>query len=92
MGAFTYSEEDGTPAADYQDQASFRRLALCNVRLKAFSLKIQFQVPQDVRQARKDELESLQQDIGMEFAESLVGRQVQDGISHPFLMILQSIL
>ena len=35
------------------------------------------QVPQDVREARRDELVSLQQNIGQEFAESLVGRQVQ---------------
>ena len=26
MGAFTYSEEDGTPAASYQDQVSFVQL------------------------------------------------------------------
>ncbi|KAL3144986.1 hypothetical protein ABBQ32_003490 [Trebouxia sp. C0010 RCD-2024] len=54
MGAFTYSEEDGTPAAEYPDQ-----------------------VPQDVREARRDELVSLQQHVGEGFAESLVGRQVR---------------
>ncbi|KAL0054101.1 hypothetical protein WJX82_003811 [Trebouxia sp. C0006] len=53
MGAFTYSEEDGTPAAEYQDQ-----------------------VPQDVREARRDELVSLQQDVGQDFAESLIGCQI----------------
>lgn len=34
------------------------------------------QVPYDVREARRDELVSLQQDVGQDFAESLVGRQV----------------
>ncbi|KAK9830594.1 hypothetical protein WJX81_002766 [Elliptochloris bilobata] len=34
------------------------------------------QVEEGVRQARRDELISLQQDIGQEFAESLVGREV----------------
>lgn len=34
------------------------------------------QVPQDVREARRDELQELQQDVGQSFAESLVGRQV----------------
>ena len=34
------------------------------------------QVPKDVREARRDELQELQQDVGQSFAESLVGRQV----------------
>ena len=34
------------------------------------------QVPQDVREARRDELVSLQQDVGQDFAESLIGCQV----------------
>ncbi|CAL8462163.1 g1694 [Coccomyxa elongata] len=53
MGAFAYSEEDGTPAGSFPDQ-----------------------VPEDVRQARRDALISQQQDISQSFAESLVGREV----------------
>lgn len=34
------------------------------------------QVPVEVRQARRDELVSLQQDIGQDFAQSLIGREV----------------
>ena len=34
------------------------------------------QVPEDVRQARRDALISQQQDISQSFAESLVGREV----------------
>ena len=34
------------------------------------------QVPQDVREARRDELVELQQHVGQSFAESLVGQQV----------------
>lgn len=35
------------------------------------------QVATEVRQARRDELVSLQQDIGQEFAISLIGREVR---------------
>jgi hypothetical protein len=35
------------------------------------------QVPQEVRQARRDALISQQQDISQEFAESLIGREVR---------------
>jgi ribosomal protein S12 methylthiotransferase len=45
MGAFVYSVEDGTPAAEYPEQ-----------------------VDEDVRVARRDELVSVQQDIGINFA------------------------
>lgn len=38
---------------------------------------VHMQVPQDVREARRDELVSLQQHVGEGFAESLVGRQVR---------------
>lgn len=37
---------------------------------------VMVQVPQDVREARRDELVSLQQHVGQGFAQSLVGRQV----------------
>lgn len=37
---------------------------------------LDLQVPNDVREARRDELVSLQQDVGQDFAESLVGCQV----------------
>lgn len=53
MGCFTYSQEDGTPAAGLTEQ-----------------------VPDMIRQRRRDELTSIQQRIGREFAESLVGRKV----------------
>ncbi|EIE24277.1 MiaB-like tRNA modifying enzyme [Coccomyxa subellipsoidea C-169] len=53
MGAFAYSEEDGTPAAAFSEQ-----------------------VPEEIRQARRDSLISQQQDISQTFAESLVGREV----------------
>ena len=42
------------------------------------------QVDEEVRHARRDELISLQQDIGQNFAESLLGRQV----SSLFLLVL----
>jgi tRNA A37 methylthiotransferase MiaB len=35
-----------------------------------------FQVPEDVREARRDELVAQQQDISAAFAESLIGREV----------------
>ena len=35
------------------------------------------QVPREEREARRDELISLQQGIGQTFAESLLGREVQ---------------
>ena len=43
---------------------------------KSHQAVIVVQVPQDVREARRDELVSLQQHVGESFAESLVGRQV----------------
>ena len=37
----------------------------------------------DLRQARRDEVTSLQQDIGQEFAQSLVGKEVRlDSFAH----------
>eukprot|EP00891_Asterochloris_glomerata_P001315 jgi/Astpho2/1315/Aster-06187 len=53
MGCFTYSEEDGTPAASYPEQ-----------------------VPEEERQARRDELVALQQEVGERFAEGMVGQEV----------------
>lgn len=53
MGCFTYSEEDGTPAAELPEQ-----------------------VDQDVKQARRDELVALSQQISGEWAASLVGQEV----------------
>lgn len=61
MGAFVYSVEDGTPAAEYPEQ-----------------------VDEDMRVARRDELVSVQQDIGINFARSLVGRELDvliDGVN-----------
>lgn len=53
MGAFAYSEEDGTPAALAAEQ-----------------------VPREVRDARRDELISLQQRVGEEAARALVGAEL----------------
>ncbi len=53
MGAFAYSEEDGTPAADYEEQ-----------------------IDEEIRQARRDELISLQQGIGEEWARSMYGKEI----------------
>lgn len=53
LGAFTFSEEDGTPAADYPDQLS-----------------------DEEREARRDEIVSIQQRISERFAESRVGTLV----------------
>lgn len=53
MGAFAYSEEDGTPAATYPEQLS-----------------------QEEREARRDELISLQQRIGEQWAAALVGKEI----------------
>lgn len=61
MGAFAYSEEDGTPAAEYEEQIEY-----------------------DVRQARRDELISLQQGIGEEWARGMVGKETDvliDGVT-----------
>lgn len=52
-GAFAYSEEDGTPAAELPEQ-----------------------VPQRVRQRRRDELVQVQQGISEAFAASLVGQEI----------------
>ena len=54
MGAFTFSEEDGTPAGTYPEQ-----------------------VPPEVREARRDELVSLQQRICERVAERRVGSVVR---------------
>lgn len=52
LGAFGYSAEDGTPAADYPGQ-----------------------IPPEVREARRDEIVSLQQGISEAFAQSRVGSE-----------------
>eukprot|EP00878_Enallax_costatus_P010912 GHUV01011398.1.p1 GENE.GHUV01011398.1~~GHUV01011398.1.p1 ORF type:complete len:502 (+),score=136.63 GHUV01011398.1:308-1813(+) len=60
-GAFAYSEEDGTPAADLPEQVSPR-----------------------IRQRRRDELVQVQQSISEEFANSLVGQEIDvlvDGVN-----------
>ena len=49
-------------------------------RITNVILKGGIQVDDGVRQARRDELISLQQDVGQEFAESLLGQEV-----HPVL-------
>lgn len=61
MGAFAYSEEDGTPAAELPEQW-----------------------PQEVRDARRDELISLQQSIGEDWARAQVGTEIDvliDGVT-----------
>lgn len=89
MGAFAYSEEDGTPAAAFTEQVCGVILAQqCKEGHQSLSLAwcVQFlhhlddcvmhQVPEDTRQARRDALISQQQDISQTFAQSLVGREV----------------
>lgn len=39
---------------------------------------LSLQVPKHVREARRDELVSLQQEVGQRHAESLAGREVHD--------------
>ena len=57
LGVFAYSPEEGTPAADMEDQ-----------------------VPEEVKEARRDGLMELQQEISFEKAEEMVGQ-----ISCPWL-------
>ena len=57
MGAFAYSEEEGTyAAAHYEDS-----------------------IPQEVKQARLDELMSIQQGISAELSAAKIGRQMKGG-------------
>ena len=104
MGAFAYSEEDGTPAASYPDQVLmqiiFGMYAVKGGLHALFSQKPSYrcrcvpgmqnhkrcvfrgclcwlQVADEVRQARRDELVSQQQQISTDFAESLVGTEVR---------------
>ena len=61
MGAFAYSEEDGTPAAEYEEQ-----------------------IDTEIRQARRDELISLQQGIGEDWARGMYGKELDvliDGVT-----------
>ena len=51
LGAFTYSPEEGTPAAKMPDQ-----------------------IPEEVKEARRDEIMELQQEISLEKGESRVGQ------------------
>lgn len=53
MGAFAYSEEDGTPAAEMEGQTD-----------------------PEVRQYRRDELISLQQQLGEQWARGMVGKEI----------------
>lgn len=55
MGAFAYSEEDGTYAADYYED----------------------NVPEEVKQARLDELMELQQEVSAEVSESKIGQTLK---------------
>jgi len=54
MGAFSYSEEDGTSAALLKD----------------------LMLPMEVREARRDELTALQQQISFDFAKAQVGKRL----------------
>lgn len=54
LGVFTYSAEEGTPAADMPDQ-----------------------VPEEIKERRRDEIMELQQEIAFEAAENMVGRSVK---------------
>ncbi len=53
LGVFAYSPEEGTPAADMEDQ-----------------------VPEEVKEARRDGLMELQQEISFEKAEEMVGKEL----------------
>jgi hypothetical protein len=57
-----------------------RMCLLPSNHINAKAVHVQFfcllQIPHDVREARRDELVSLQQDVGQHFAESLIGCQV----------------
>jgi len=53
-GFFTFSREDGTPAADYDDQ-----------------------VPEDVKEKRRDELIAIQQTIEEEEAVKMIGQNIE---------------
>ena len=53
LGVFTYSAEEGTPAASMPDQ-----------------------VPEELKEARRDELMELQQEIAFENAGKMTGREV----------------
>ena len=53
LGVFTYSAEDGTPAARFEGQ-----------------------IDEAVKEARRDELMAIQQEIAFEAAEAMVGRRV----------------
>lgn len=67
MGCFTFSEEDGTPAASLPEQ-----------------------VPPKLRQRRRDELTSIQQRLGEEWAAARVGQHVDvlvDGYNDDGFMI-----
>ena len=77
MGVFAYSEEDGTPAASFPDQACRQRhWQDIHAGEPAAEVVLYLQVPEDVREARRDELVAQQQDISAAFAESLIGREV----------------
>lgn len=54
LGVFTYSQEEGTPAADFPDQ-----------------------IPEDVKQARRDKIMEVQQKISLEKNQALVGQTLE---------------
>lgn len=51
LGAFTYSAEEGTPAAEFENQ-----------------------IPEDIKEARRDDVMSLQQEISKEFLQGMTGK------------------
>lgn len=53
LGTFTYSAEEGTPAADFENQ-----------------------IPEDLKEARRDEIMSIQQDISADFLNSVTGKEL----------------
>ncbi|HUG91165.1 MAG TPA: 30S ribosomal protein S12 methylthiotransferase RimO [Planctomycetaceae bacterium] len=76
--------------ADFVREARFERMGVFTYSLEPGTPaeKLDGQLPEDVKQARRDELMALQQTIAFEFAESLVGyeldvlidEQVADGL------------
>lgn len=76
------------PAANRQTKST----ACGGFRHNADKSKAFVQVDQDVREARRDELVSLQQRVGEEFAESLVGRQVCHILSTEMILYVSIVM
>lgn len=63
----------GAPCVDVRSVAPFRSASL----LHSLAPPLVMQIPQEVREERRDELMSIQQRNSIAFAESLVGKEVR---------------